>query len=220
MKSTKKIFTALLLSGSLATMSLSANAGGGIPTFDAQQVYHSIQQGLQMAEQIRHQLEQIRQLKAQIQAISGTRDVGSALAKTLSTASQIGNEWTDLYSQVRPTGTNGKSITDRKYSGNDVLRQILVDGEQYSRDLLEAKTRVERIVSLGNRVLQTQDAKAAADLANQIAVESAYVQAMHMRLDTQARISQNQSRINAVRYRQQQQCFLSHMRDRNFKECM
>ena len=86
----KKI-SVLVLSGLL--MVSQPIMAGGIPVFDGAAVAQSIQQGIQLAEQIKNQIDQLKQLEKQVKSMSGMRDVGRVARSTLDTAVGIGSEW-------------------------------------------------------------------------------------------------------------------------------
>ena len=67
---------AAALSAVLALGVAAPAVASGIPVFDGAAVAQAIQQGIQMKQQIDNQLDQIKQLKDQVKALTGSRNLG------------------------------------------------------------------------------------------------------------------------------------------------
>lgn len=213
----KKI-SVLVLSGLL--MVSQPIMAGGIPVFDGAAVAQSIQQGIQLAEQIKNQIDQLKQLEKQVKSMSGMRDVGRVARSTLDTAVGIGSEWSELYGKAKVTGNIQDDLNGKKYSHENNLMQILKTQQLNIKALEAAQGRMEKVIELGRQAQNTQDIKAAADFANRIAVEQAYIQAMQMKLDMAERIAKQQEKIQDQQYLQRQECMAKQIRSGNYKACL
>lgn len=193
----------------------------GIPTFDFKGMLESIERGKQLAEQIRNQVRQLRELEAQVKAMSGLRDVGKVARSALDTATGIGSEWAELYGKAKVTGSIKDDLDGKKYSHENNLQQILETQKLNIKSLEEAQHRMENLMDLGQQALQTKDVKAAADFANRIAIEQGYIQAMQMKLDVAERVAKQQEKIQHQQYAQRQKCFAQQLgKGNNYKACL
>ena len=98
--------------------------------------------------------------------------------------------------------------------------QILKTQQLNIKALEAAQGRMEKVIELGRQAQNTQDIKAAADFANRIAVEQAYIQAMQMKLDMAERIAKQQEKIQDQQYLQRQECMAKQIRSGNYKACL
>ncbi|WP_066570581.1 type IV secretion system protein [Snodgrassella sp. CFCC 13594] len=94
------VLTALVSMG--VTVAPLAQASG-IPVVDAGAIAQAVQQVVHMKTQIDNQIKQISELKSQVAAISGTRNLGQILNTV---KDQVPDEWKSLYGSV--TATNYK----------------------------------------------------------------------------------------------------------------
>ena len=86
----------------LTALALAAAApvhAGGIPTFDGAAVSQAIQQGIQMKQQIDNQLKQISELKSQVKALTGSRNIGKLLRNEAQEA--LPDEWKAVYEAAK-----------------------------------------------------------------------------------------------------------------------
>lgn len=193
---------------------------GGIPVFDGAAVEQAIQQGIQMKQQIDNQISQLRELESQVKAMSGWRDVGKVAKSALDTATGIGSEWGELYSQAKVTANIQNDLDGKKYSHEKNLMQMLQTQKLNIKSLKEAQSRMDKIIDLGRQAQNTQDIKAAQDFANRIAIEQGYIQAMQMKLDMAERVAKQQEKIQQQQYAQRQECMAKQIRNRNYKVCL
>lgn len=219
MKTNMKNIAVLLLSGCL--MVSQPTMAAGIPVFDGAAVAQAIQQGIQMAQQIENQISQLKELENQVKAISGVRDVGKIVRSTLDTATNIGSEWAELYGKTKVQGNIQEDLDGKKFSHENNLLHILKTQQLNIKALEEAQDRINKIIELGRQAQQTQDIKAAADFANRIAIEQAYIQSMQVKLDMAERIARQQEHIQEQQYLQQQKCFAQQLgKGNNYKACL
>lgn len=193
---------------------------GGIPVFDGAAVAQAIQQGIQMKQQIDNQISQLRELESQVKAMSGWRDVGKVAKSALDTATGIGSEWGELYSQAKVTANIQNDLDGKKYNHEKNLMQMLQTQKLNIKSLEEAQSRMDKIIELGRQAQNTQDIKAAQDFANRIAIEQGYIQAMQMKLDMAERVAKQQEQIQQQQYAQRQECMAKQIRSRNYNACL
>ncbi len=218
MKTNMKKIAGLILSGCL--MVSQPAIASGIPVFDVAAVGQAIQQGIQLKEQIDNQIAQLKELESQVKAMSGWRDVGSVARSTLDTAVGIGSEWSELYGKAKVTGNVQADLNGKKYAHENTLMHILKTQQLNIKSLEAAQERMEKVIELGRQAQRTQDIKAAADFANRIAVEQAYIQTMQMKLDMAERIASQQEKIQQQQYSQRQECMAKQIRSGNYKACL
>ena len=174
MKIHMKKIAVVVLSGCLMlsqpVIAIDIPKASGIPTYDPAAVYQAVQQGIKLKQQIENQISQLRELEAQVKAMSGLRDVGKVARSALDTATGIGSEWAELYGKAKVTGSIKDDLDGKKYSHENNLQQILETQKLNIKSLEEAQHRMENLMDLGQQALQTKDVKAAADFANRIAI--------------------------------------------------
>lgn len=205
MQHTKRPFVrklaASVISGSLA-VSMPVMAGG-IPVFDGAAVAQAINQGIQMKEQIDNQIEQITQLKNQVNALTSQNNYGNML-KTLA-QEHLPNDWKDFYATLGKTNNQdllkGKSY-DPKAAANNLSKQF----DLMLKAAQDSEIRMDNLNKLMAEVNRTQDAKAAADLGNRIAVERAIISQNQTNLDTMWRMFEMQRKINGKQQRAAMAC--------------
>ena len=114
---------AAVLSAVLALGTTVPAVAGGILTYDGAAVAQAIKQGIQMKQQIDNQLDQIKQLKEQVKALTGSRNLGQIAKNDL--LNQVPDEWKGIYRDIKDK--NYKSLTDKSAYKTDGHRQSLVD---------------------------------------------------------------------------------------------
>ncbi|OSI23528.1 type IV secretion system protein [Neisseria dumasiana] len=179
----KKSAVAVLVSAGLMLGSSTAAVATGIPVFDGAAVAQAIQQGIQMGEQIQNQIKQISELKSQLKAITGNRNLGNIL-KT-EALEQLPDEWKSVYSQaMKAKNGNFKDLLSSKgYDKNADNDRLVKHYDLTLKAIKDSELRFKNIKALMNQVNTTQDAKAAADLMNRIQLENAYIQQNQTQLD-------------------------------------
>lgn len=196
-----KLAVAVLLAGGIA-ISVPAVAGG-IPTFDAAAVAQAMQQGLQMAEQIRNQVKQIEELKKQAESLTSKNNYGN-MFKT-SQQEELPAEWKDFYTSVGKTGgedmLKGKNYDPKAAEANMSKRFDLM--LKAARD---SEIRMKNLNNLMQEINRTKDAKAAADLGNRIAIERGIIAQNQTNLDTMWRMFEMQKQNDRKRLRMATRC--------------
>ena len=196
-----KLAVAVLLAGGIA-ISVPAVAGG-IPTFDAAAVAQAMQQGLQMAEQIRNQVKQIEELKKQAESLTSKNNYGN-MFKT-SQQEELPAEWKDFYTSVGKTGgedmLKGKNYDPKAAEVNMSKRFDLM--LKAARD---SEIRMKNLNNLMQEINRTKDAKAAADLGNRIAIERGIIAQNQTNLDTMWRMFEMQKQNDRKRLRMATRC--------------
>ncbi|PSJ81217.1 type IV secretion system protein [Neisseria iguanae] len=218
MQNTKKPLVrklaAVLISGSLA-VSLPVMAGG-IPVFDGVAVAQAIQQGIQMAEQIQNQVKQIEQLKKQAQALTSRNNYGNMF--NTQAREQLPNDWKDFYDALGKANNQdllkGKSY-DPKAAANNLSKQF----DLMLKAARDSEIRMDNLNKLMAEVNRTQDAKAAADLGNRIAVERAIISQNQTNLDTMWRMFEMQKENNRKQLRMAVRCSKAKRADIKVNDC-
>ncbi|EGZ44700.1 type IV secretion system protein [Neisseria wadsworthii] len=204
----KRTGAAVLVSAGLMLGSSATAIAGGIPVFDGAAVAQAIQQGIQMGQQIQNQIKQITELKSQVKAITGNRNLGNIL-KT-EAMEQLPDEWRSVYSEaMKAKGGNFKDLLSSKgYNRNADNDRLVKHFDLTLKAIKDSEVRFKNIKELMNRVNTTQDAKAAADLQNRIALENSYIQQNQtqldmlerfMALDEKVQVKKRQTRDSCVR---------------------
>lgn len=208
-----KIVAALMISGSFFYGPAYA---GGIPVFDGASVAQAMQQVVHMKEQIDNQINQINQLKSQVKAMTGTRNLGNILKNTVK--DQVPDEWNSIY-QSGVTLTQKNSVSSAKYNPNAGQENLLRTYDMTVKAFEDTKKRLDNIDGLMRQIDQAQDMKAAADLQNRLAGEQAIIQNQQVKLDMMARTYALEQQMQTERGKSYAKCIAQHTRDRNFAAC-
>lgn len=212
----KKTALAALVSTSLMFGTVAPAAATGIPVFDAGAVAQAVQQTVQMGMQIQNQIKQLSELKNQVQALSGSRNMGNLLKDTVK--SQMPAEWRSLYDGVKDI--DYKSVLDgKKYNPETALKLLASNEELTKKAFDELQAQLTTIEKLRDAINSAQDIKAAADLQNRIATEQAKIQTTQARLDMMDRFFAQQEKIEKKKYAVREACMSRHMFDKKFEEC-
>ena len=186
---------AAVLSAVLALGTTVPAVAGGIPTYDGAAVAQAIKQGVQMKQQIDNQLDQIKQLKEQVKALTGSRNLGQIAKNDL--LNQVPDEWKGIYRDIKDK--NYKSLTDKSAYKTDGHRQSLVDTYNHAYEaIVNTQTRVKELNDLMRQINLTQDAKAAADLQNRIAITQGQIANSQVALDLADRLAKQEEKIRAA----------------------
>lgn len=208
MKTTKKTLirklTAAVLAGCLAA-SLPATAGG-IPTYDSAAVFKAAEQAVKLGKQIENQIKQIKELKAQVKALTGSRNIGKLLRNEAQEA--LPDEWKAVYEAAKKQGgSNVKDLLSGKgYNAKSSDERLVKQFDMTLKSIKDSQLRMDNIRSLIDEIDKTQDAKAAADLQNRIAGEQAKIQQNQINLDTMARLYEMQKEIDERNFAQHNKC--------------
>lgn len=208
-----KTVAALMISGSFFYGPAHA---GGIPVFDGAGVAQAMQQVVHMKEQIDNQINQINQLKSQVKAMTGTRNLGTILKNTVK--DQVPDEWNSIYNSG-VTLAQKNSVASNKYNPNASQDTLLKVFDLSQKTLKDTKRRLDNIDGLMRQIDLAQDMKAATDLQNRIAIERGVIQQQQIKLDMMARNYQLQQEIEDERYTARAKCIADHLEDRNFSAC-
>ena len=164
----RKTLCATLISGCLMSGSTWA---GGIPTADIPVLKQAIRQVQQGKEQIEKLVESINQLKSQVKALTSQNGYGNIKAQV---KDAFDSEWKDFYSDFAKQDT--KNLTSAKnYDPNNFKKTMEQQFEMMSRAAKDSQNRLDNLSRMINEVNKTQDAKAAADLANRISIENGII---------------------------------------------
>ncbi len=199
-KTAAAVALGLMVSAAAPTMA------GGIPVIDGAAVAQAIQQGIQLGQQIQNQIKQITELKNQVKAITGNRNLGNILQTEA--MEQLPDEWKSVYdAAMQAKGGNFKDILSSKgYNQNADDERLIKHAELTYKAIKDSELRFQNIKALMNRVNTTQDAKAAADLQNRIALENAYIQQNQTRLDMMERFMALDEKVQVKKRQARDRC--------------
>lgn len=176
----------------------------GIPTIDKAAILKYGEQIIQMKEQIDNQIKQITELKSQVKALTGGREMGNLLKDTVK--DQIPDEWNDIYKLVNIDTSN---LTDPKKFDPEANLKALAGIQQMTETAFaDTKSRQNNIDGLMRELNNTTDIKAAADLQGRIAAEQATIANNQTKLDQMARMYEIQKEVNARQRTAYNQCVL------------
>lgn len=211
----KKLSAALVVSMGLLA-SPSVTVASGIPVFDGASVAQAIQQVIHMKEQIDNQLKQLSELKSQVQAVSGARNLGSVATNLVK--DQIPTEWKSLYNSA--TSTNYKDLLSGKTYSPETALKLLAGNQDFSKKAFdELEQQLRTIKLLHQQINATTDLKASADLQNRIAVEQAKINNTQIKLDMMERIFEQQEKVERKKYAMREACMARHMFDKKYDQC-
>jgi traF protein len=178
---------AVALALGLMVVTSAPTMASGIPVFDGASVAQAIQQGVQLGQQIQNQIKQITELKNQVKALTGNRNLGNIL-KT-EALEQLPDEWKSVYDAAMQTkgGNFNNLLSSKGYNQNADNERLIKHFDLTLKAIKDSELRFQNIKALMDRVNTTQDAKAAADLQNRIALENAYIQQNQTQLDMMER---------------------------------
>lgn len=164
----------------------------GIPVFDGANVANTLQQIVHMKEQIDNQVRQIAELKIQVTALTGSKDIGKIFSDV--SLEQLPSEWEDLYKNIESTDYS-KMIQGKTYSPETSIKQLIFNYESSIKAFNDTKSRLNNIQKMINQIDNTTDIKAAQDLQNRIAAENAIIQNNQTKLDMMARMAEQMEKI-------------------------
>ena len=181
-KNVKKTVCAVLVGSSLVLGMPSATASG-IPVIDGAAIAKMVEQAIVMKEQVDNQLKQINELKSQVKAVTGNRNLGNIL-KT-EAYEQLPDEWKKVYrSAEKLKDGNYKDLLNSKgYNANADTERLSKQFDLTLRAIQDSEVRMKNIDKLMNQINQTNDIKAAQDLQNRIALENSKIQQNQTNLD-------------------------------------
>ena len=220
----KKAVAAAMIAGCLS-VAVPANAGG-IPVINPAQLAQSMQQGIQLGQQIQNQIKQISAMKQQIttlkdqlKANTGTRNLGNILQTQA--MEQLPDEWKSVYSSVR--GFKDGNYTDllgtKGYDKAADAERLVKHYDLTLRAIKDSEIRFKNIKDLMAQIDRTQDMKAAADLQNRIAIESSYIQQNQTNLDMLERFMTLQEKVQVKKRQAADDCIRNNRLNRTSNSC-
>lgn len=220
----KKAAAAAMIAGCLS-VAVPANAGG-IPVINPAQLAQSMQQGIQLGQQIQNQIKQISAMKQQIttlkdqlKANTGTRNLGNILQTQA--MEQLPDEWKSVYSSVR--GFKDGNYTDllgtKGYDKAADAERLVRHYDLTLRAIKDSEIRFKNIKDLMAQIDRTQDMKAAADLQNRIAIESSYIQQNQTNLDMLERFMTLQEKVQVKKRQAANSCIRQNRLNRTSNSC-
>ncbi|WP_434779322.1 type IV secretion system protein [Neisseria sp. Ec49-e6-T10] len=215
MKKQKKYFISIILSACMLIFPLTSYAGG-IPVFDGAQVANTLQQIIHMKEQIDNQIQQIAELKNQVSALTGSKGVGSAFSETA--LEQLPTEWKDLYGSIANTDYK-KMIQGKTYTPDTAMKQLVNNYDSSVQAFNDTKLRLNNLQKMIKKIDSTTDIKAAQDLQNRIAAESAIIQNNQTKLDMMARLAEQMEKIEYYKRMDRRSCYAKNFKSQNWDAC-
>lgn len=187
----------------------------GIPVFDGAAAANMMQQIVHSKTQIDNQISQIVELKNQVAALSGSRNMG----KILNTVKdQLPNEWQAIYGSA--TSTNYKDLLKGKdYTPEQAAKALFANYDATLKSFQDSKKRLDNIQALMAKINSTQDIKAAADLQSRISAEQAIIQNNQTKLDMMSKMFDLEEKIARTQRSQRDACLARHIVDRNYSSC-
>lgn len=192
---------------SCAMLSLPAvSPASGIPVFDGAAAANALQSLVQMKQQIDNQIKQITELKSQVKALTGTRNLGNIL-KT-EAYEQLPDEWKSVYSSVETLkkGNYKDMLNSKNYNEAADKERLVQQFDLTLKAIKDSEVRMQNIQRLMNQIDQTQDMKAAADLQSRIALENAKIQQNQTNLDMMARYMEIQEKVQVQKRQARNSC--------------
>lgn len=214
MKKKIKFFISTALSICMLITPVTSKAGG-IPTFDGASLAQAILQVIHMKEQIDNQIKQITQMKKQLEAVTGSRDIGKTVGIV---ADQLPTEWQSIYNSTGNTDYK-KQINGKEYSPETALKQLVQDHNMSIQAFNDTKTRLTNIQKMIQKIDSTKDLKESQDLQNRIAAESAIIQNNQTKLDMMARLATQQEKLEHFKQADRSKCHAQNYKTKNWKAC-
>lgn len=188
----------------LATPAISS--ASGIPVFDGAAAANALQSLIQMKQQIDNQIKQITELKSQVKALTGTRNLGNIL-KT-EAYEQLPDEWKPVYNSASTlkNGNYKDLLSAKNYNPSADSERLVQQFDLTLKAIKDSEVRMDNIKRLMDQVNQTQDMKAAADLQSRIALENAKIQQNQTNLDMMARFMDIQEKVQVQQRQNRDSC--------------
>ena len=215
MKKQIKSFIPVLLSVCMLALPVTSHAGG-LPVFDGANVANTLQQIVHMKQQIDNQVKQISELKSQVTAMTGSKDIGKTFSETA--LEQLPSEWKDLYGGVNNTDYK-KVIQGKTYTPETAMKQLIHNYESSIQAFNDTKSRLNNIQKMVQKIDSTTDIKAAQDLQNRIAAENAIIQNNQTKLDMMARMAEQMEKIEHFKRADRSACYAKNYKNRNWDAC-
>ncbi len=218
-----KTFSRFLACAALCTsMLFGANAAhAGIPVIDVAGLVQAVQEVMQSIQQITNQIRQIEQLQAQVEAITGARNLG-AILNNPALQNYIPANATDVLGNVQSNGYAGLSGTALTLRNAQMTYNCLnLDGgartqcqsslampyqqKALMQDAMDAaRGRIAQIQSLMRQIDATPDQKAVGEIQARIAAENAMLQHQVAQIDLTRGMAEAEARITESKAREAQ----------------
>lgn len=173
------------------------------------------------AQQVKQMTSQIDQMKQQYESLTGSRGLGNIMNDP-KLRDYLPGDWQTVYDSVKNGGYSGLSGTGKAvYDANKIYDACshltgaqqrtsceaqAVKGAQDKGFALDAynaaKSRINQIDQLMQRINQTQDPKAIAELQGRIAAEQANIQNEQTKLQLYAMVAQAEEKVQQQRQRE------------------
>lgn len=178
----------------MLTSSIPAMAQG-IPVIDAaslaKQTAHYAEVLVQWQQQYRNMINQVTAVQAQLQAMTGTRDLGKLFNNPV-LYQQLPDDMQAVYRDVRSAGNSMGTLTAKNNGDRSYYGSINMSVNQLTTGYKAAVDRLGTLQGLLNQVDATQDQKASQDLANRIAAEQALLQNESAKIQLMAQLQNMQ----------------------------
>ena len=182
------------------------STASGILVFDGAAAANALQSLIQMKQQIENQIKQITELKSQVKALTGTRNLGNIL-KT-EAYEQLPDEWKSVYNSANTlkNGNYKDLLSSKNYNPSADNERLVQQYDLTLRAIKDSEVRMNNIKRLMDQIDQTQDMKAAADLQSRIALENAKIQQNQTNLDMMARFMDIQEKVQVQKRQNRDSC--------------
>ena len=202
MKKYIKSLVSILVSACLLVSPVTGFAGG-IPVFDGANVANTLQQIVHMKQQIDNQIQQIAELKSQVTALTGSKDIGKIFSDTV--LEQLPDEWKSIYDSMGNTDYK-KVIQGKTYTPETAMKQLVNNYESSIKSFNDTKLRLNNIQKMVQQIDSTTDIKAAQDLQNRIAAENAIIMNNQTKLDMAERLANQLEKIEHFKNTERTAC--------------
>ncbi|WP_373741702.1 type IV secretion system protein [Neisseria sp.] len=211
-KKLKKTAAAVLLAGGLTVGTVPAASAGGITVVDPTAVG-------KLVSQIENQVKQIEELRNQVKAVTGNRNLGNILQTEA--LEQLPDEWKKVYESAKgfKDGNYKDLLSSKGYNPNADNERLTKQFDLSLRAIKDSQVRVKNIKALMNQANQTKDAKAAADLQNRIALENGIIQQNQTSLDILARHMELEEKVQMKKRAERNSCIRQNRINNTNKSC-
>jgi type IV secretion system protein VirB5 len=213
----------LLVRAALCTsMLFGANAAhAGIPVIDVAGLVQAVQEVMQSIQQITNQIRQIEQLQAQVEAITGARNLG-AILNNPALQNYIPADATSVLGNVQTNGYGGLTATARTLRDAQMTYNCLnlaggartqcqsslampYQQKALMQDAMDAaRGRIAQIQGLMGQIDATPDQKAVSEIQARIAAENAMLQHQMTQINLARGMAEAEARIAESKAREAQ----------------
>lgn len=195
----------------------------GIPVIDAAALAQQVQQVLAWAQQLQEMAKQYETMKSQLEAVQGPRGMG-ALLNNNAVRQVVPSEYSQQYELISKVGTSGasqgaKAIYNsvskydctQQFPNNEASRincesqamRVSENASFIASTISSSQARVADLQVLLSKIDTAMDVKAAADLQNRIAIESAILENEKVGLDMALASQTAQKEVMALQRREE-----------------